>query len=102
MSESATPAVLQLLLTDTLAMWNMRGRVVAQGTQAVLVQAEGKAEIRVEPAAADGRPFRWSVRTGAGPARGCPSIVVVLTVLREALGVAVNPGLRISPVRSSQ
>ncbi len=93
-----TPAELRSLLRDCLALWEVAGRVVAGDGMVTIETTEGA--FPVWPAAADLRPVRWFYQTperaaGGRPPRAAPSIVALLAALRNAVGGAGGPRLRI-------
>lgn len=88
-------AELANLLADCLALWGVAGRITAGAEGLSLSHAGGICTVtRGEP------PVRWLLQTparlaaGRGP-RALPSIVALLTALRDALGVPPGARLRI-------
>ncbi len=97
-----TGAELRGLLLDCLALWGVDGRVSAQD-DGMRIDTEDGAFL-VQPAAPDMRPVRWwlqtPVRAAAGrPPRAVPSIVALLTALRNAIGGEGGSTLRVRPER---
>ncbi len=91
-------AELRLLLRDCLLLWDVAGRVTA-GDHGMAIDTAG-GQYRLQRAAADLRPVRWLLQTPARaaagrPARAAPSIVALLSALRNALGGAGGANLRI-------
>ena len=80
------------LLAQSLAAWELSGRVCAQSDGAILVSCR-EMEIRIE-AAAPGLPFRWMLCVD-GRKRGAISLAAVLRQVRGAL----DPGYAITRVR---
>jgi hypothetical protein len=84
-----TDAELRALLRDCLALWRVDGGVSAGDTG--LRIATGDGVFVVQRAPEDMRPVRWllqtPIRAAAGrPPRAAPSIVALLSALRNALG----------------
>ena len=93
-----TDAELRDLLRDCLALWGVDGVVAAGGAGVELSTQDGL--FVVQRAAEDLRPVRWflqtPVRAAAGrPPRAAPSVVALLSALRNAIGAAGGSGLRI-------
>jgi len=90
-----TDAELRALLLDCLTLWGVTGRVEAadSGMQVIV----DTTKLRIERASADMLPVRWLLhRPGRSP-RAAPSIVAVLTALRNALGAEAGNKIRIGP-----
>jgi G3E family GTPase len=97
--------LLHSVLTETLALWNVRGTVEADESSAV-VRTDDGAIVWIERAPPM-LPFRWSARwraagepTGSGREkrpRGCASFVGVLAAMRAALGIDRGAALRVAP-----
>ena len=84
-----TQAALRDLLADALALWDLRGRVGAEGAGVAVTVAGTRAT--VVPADPALRPVRWFVTTPERADRAAASIAGVLGVLRvwaEAQGDA--------------
>ena len=86
------------LLGDCLALWGVQGRVVADGEDVSVLTDEGT--FVVEAAARDIRPVRWLLQTpprraANRPPRALPSIVALLSALRNALGAEGGSRVRI-------
>jgi len=79
------------LLTQSLAVWHVAGRVEPAGHDGLLIDAANKA-IRIERS--QHAVFRWMV-TVDNRTRGAISLVAVLRQVREAL----DPGYAASRVR---
>jgi hypothetical protein len=93
-----TDAELRALLIDCLALWDVRARVDASDNALTIAASDGA--YSVQRAAADMRPARWLLQTPARaaanrPPRALPSIVALLSALRNALGAASANRLRI-------
>jgi hypothetical protein len=93
-----TDAELRGLLLDCLKLWNIDGRL-EPGTEGWEIEtADGVYSIvHADP---NQRPARWFLQTperrAAGrPARAAPSIVAALSALRNNLGAAAGPKLRV-------
>ncbi len=90
--------VLHALLIDCVTLWDVKARIAACADGVGIVTASGT--FRVQPAPTDMRPARWLLQTperrAAGrPPRTAPSIVALLTALRNALGAEGGNKLRI-------
>lgn len=99
-----TQAELRSLLIDCVALWGIEAKVAA-ASAGVAITAEGGRYL-VEPAPPDMRPVRWLLQTpersvANRPPRAVPSIVALLSALRNALGVEGGAALRIGSVDSS-
>ena len=95
-----TDAELRGLLTDSLVLWDIAGRVTAGEAGMQIATADGVFLLQRAPA--DLRPVRWllqtPVRAAAGrPPRAAPSIVAALSALRNAIGGEGGSALRIGP-----
>ena len=82
-------AELRALLIDCLTLWGVPGRVTADDDRVTVTTDEG--DFSLQPAAPDMRPVRWLLQTPTRqatnrPPRAAPSIVALLTALRNALG----------------
>jgi hypothetical protein len=93
-----TDAQLRSLLLDCLKLWAVTGKVVAGDDGVVIETPDGAFTIaRAEP---DLRPVRWFYQTperaAAGrPPRAAPSIVALLSALRNAMAGAGGDRLRV-------
>jgi len=95
---SPTDAELRALLMDCLALWGVGGRVAA-GAEGMQI-ATDRGVYLVQRAPPDMRPVRWLLQTperraAARPPRVAPSIVALLTALRNALGAEAGNRVRI-------
>jgi hypothetical protein len=84
-----THAELANLLRDCLTLWEVPSQVRAEAGFVVVETAAGRYTIK--PANPATRPIRWLLQTperrGAGrPARAIPSLVALLSALRNQLG----------------
>jgi hypothetical protein len=86
------------LIADCLTVWGVQGRVspCADGIE-ILVDGSS---LLLQRAPVDMRPVRWLLHTperraAKRPPRAAPSIVAVLTALRNALGAEGGNKLRI-------
>jgi len=80
-----TEAELRMLLIDCLSLWGVEGRVVVN--DGAIEIATPSATLRVQRAPHDMLPVRWLLHRPANrPPRVAPSIVALLTALRNALG----------------
>ena len=86
-------AELRALLLDCLALWGVKGRVEALDTSMQIIVDTTTLEI--ERASADMLPVRWLLHRPNRPARVAPSIVALLTALRNALGAEAGNKIRI-------
>ena len=93
-----TDAELRMLLIDCLTLWGVEAKVTA-ASAGVAITAN-HATYHVEAAPPDLRPVRWLLQTperhAAGrPLRAVPSVVAMLSALRNALGGDGGVALRI-------
>jgi hypothetical protein len=85
-------------LIDCLALWGVRARVGADDRGVMVNTDDG--DYLVQPAASAMRPARWFLQTparqvaGRSP-RAIPSIVALLSALRNALGAEPGNRLRV-------
>jgi hypothetical protein len=93
-----TDAQLRSLLVDCLKLWDVKGKVVVREADVAIETPDGVFTV----ARADVwlRPLRWFYQTperaAAGrPARAAPSIVALLSGLRNAMGGTGGDRLRI-------
>lgn len=96
-------AELRGLLSDCLLLWGVPGRVSAGDTGMQVITERGAFVLQRVPE--EMRPVRWLLRTpereAAGrPPRTAPSVVAILTALRNALGGEGGAGLRIGSAGS--
>lgn len=97
-----TQAELRALLIECAALWGIDAKV-AVGSAGITITAND-ATYEVEPAPADLRPVRWLLQTperraANRPARAVPSIVALLSALRNALGGDAGSSVRIGAQR---
>lgn len=95
-----TQAELRAVLRDCLTLWSVEASVDVQGRAIVLTTQDGP--FTVEPADPDLRPVRWFLQTperaAAGrPPRAVPSIVALLSALRNHIGGEGGERPRIAP-----
>jgi hypothetical protein len=93
-----TQAELRALLLDCVALWGIDAKV-AVASAGIAITADG-ATYCVEPAPPDMRPVRWLLQTperraANRPPRAIPSIVALLSALRNALGGKGGAALRV-------
>lgn len=89
-----TQAELRMLLIDCLELWGVEGRIDVNDD--AFEVATRDATLRVQRAPPDMLPVRWLLhRSPSRPPRVAPSIVALLTALRNALGVEGTNRLRI-------
>jgi hypothetical protein len=93
-----TQAELRNLLLDCLTLWSIPAKLEVTADQAILHAPDGAYVVQAAPA--DLRPLRWFLQTperaAAGrPARAMPSIVALLSALRNALGAEGGSRLRV-------
>jgi hypothetical protein len=93
-----TDAQLRSLLVDCLVLWEVKGKVVVQDSDVAIETADGV--FTVARADAELRPLRWFYQTperaAAGrPPRAVPSIVALLSGLRNAMGGVGGDRLRV-------
>jgi hypothetical protein len=89
---------LRALLVDCITLWGVEARIAIDGDGVEI--AASAATFRVQRAAEDMRPARWLLQTperhvANRPPRATPSIVALLTALRNALGAEGGDKLRI-------
>ena len=95
-----TLAELRAVLRDCLTLWSVDAAVDVQGDAIVLTTQDGT--FTVQPADPDLRPVRWFLQTperaAAGrPPRAVPSIVALLSALRNHSGGEGGERPRIAP-----
>lgn len=93
-----TNAELRNLLLDCVTLWSAAVRVEATAAGLILHAPDGA--YTVQPAPEDLRPVRWFLQTperaAAGrPPRAVPSIVALLSALRNAIGAEGGSRLRV-------
>jgi hypothetical protein len=93
-----TDAELRNLLSDCVVLWAVPARIEAAGSDVLLHAPDGTYTATSAPAAL--RPVRWFLQTperaAAGrPARALPSIVALLSALRNAIGAEGGARLRV-------
>jgi hypothetical protein len=86
------------LIADCLSVWGVQGRI-SPGAEGVEIVVAGRS-LQLQRAPVDMRPVRWLLQTperraANRPPRAAPSIVAVLTALRNALGAEGGNRLRI-------
>ena len=93
-----TDAELRALLRDCLTLWAVPGQVVVGDSAVAIETADGTCTVqRADP---ELRPVRWFLQTpervAAGrPPRAVPSVVALLSTLRNALGGESGRALRV-------
>ena len=93
-----TDAQLRAVLLDCLKLWEVKGEVTVDDTGLVIDTPGGR--FTIVRADAELRPIRWfyqtPARAAAGrPSRAAPSIVALLSALRNAMGGAGGDLLKI-------
>jgi hypothetical protein len=93
-----TDAQLRSLLLDCLKLWEVKGRVTVRDTDLAIETPGGT--FTVARAASDLRPLRWFYQTperaaASRPPRPAPSIVALLSALRNAMEGTGGDRLRI-------
>ena len=93
-----TDAQLRSLLLDSLKLWEVTGTVTAAAPGLMISTPAGA--FTVTQAAADMRPLRWFYQTperaAAGrPPRAAPSVVALLSALRNAMEGSGGQRLRV-------
>lgn len=93
-----TDAQLRVLLLDCLKLWEVAGKVVVRETEVAIETSGGVFTVaRADP---ELRPVRWFYQTperaeALRPPRAAPSIVALLSALRNAMGGTGGDPLRI-------
>ncbi len=83
-----TDAQLRMLLLDCLGLWDVEGKVTVRDTDVAIETTRGVfSVVRAQP---DLRPVRWFYQTperaaAKRAARAAPSVVVLLSGLRNAM-----------------
>jgi hypothetical protein len=95
---AVTNAELRALLIDCLKLWGVQGSVAADDDGATISTGEG--DVVVQRTVPEMHPARWLLQTPARraagrPPRVAPSIVALLSALRNALGAEGANRLRI-------
>jgi hypothetical protein len=93
-----TDAQLRSLLLDCLKLWEVKGKVTVRDTDLAIDTPSGT--FTVARASPDLRPLRWFYQTpervaAQRPPRAAPSIVALLSALRNVMGGAGGDRLRI-------
>jgi hypothetical protein len=93
-----TDAQLRSLLLDCLKLWEVEGKVVVRDSDVAIETAGGV--FTVGRADVDLRPLRWFYQTperavAGRPARAAPSVVALLSGLRNAMGGTGGDRLRV-------
>ena len=85
-----------MLLIDCLSLWGVEGRISVN--DGAIEIATSNATLRVQRAPHDMLPVRWLLHRSADrPPRVAPSIVALLTALRNALGAEGGNKLIVGP-----
>jgi hypothetical protein len=89
MPRDMTDAELRALLMDCIALWGVRARIAVGAGQMEITAENGTFFLQRAPT--DMRPVRWLLQTperaaANRPPRAVPSIVALLSALRNALG----------------
>jgi hypothetical protein len=97
-TSALTDAELRSLLVDCLRLWEVSGKVVVRDSDLAIETAEGV--FTVARAEVGLRPVRWFYQTperaaAQRPARAAPSIVALLSGLRNAMGGSGGERLRV-------
>lgn len=93
-----TDAELRALLIDCLKLWEVKGKVTVRDADIAIETASGLFTVgRADPAL---RPVRWFYQTperaaANRPPRAAPSVVALLSALRNAMGGAGGERLRV-------
>lgn len=98
MVPSVTDAELRSLLLDCVTLWDVAARITV-GSDGMEIAARNGTFV-LQRAPADMRPVRWLLHTperraAHRPPRAAPSIVALLTALRNALGAESGNKLKI-------
>lgn len=94
-----TDAELRMLLIDCLSLWGVEGHINVHA-DAIEIATSG-ATLRVQRAPRDMLPVRWLLHRSANRSpRAVPSIVALLTALRNALGAEGGNRVRIGSGRN--
>jgi hypothetical protein len=93
-----TDAQLRSLLLDCLKLWEVDGKVVVRDSDVAIETAGGV--FTVARADVDLRPLRWFYQTperavAGRPVRTAPSVVALLSGLRNAMGGTGGDRLRV-------
>ena len=95
-----TDAELRALLLDCLVLWDVKGKVTVREADVAIETASGV--FSVARAGADMRPVRWFLQTpereaAKRPPRAVPSIVALLSALRNVMEGSGGDRLQIGP-----
>ncbi len=95
-----TDAELRALLTDCLTLWSVDAGIEVRTEGMEILTREGP--FLLQRASPEMRPVRWLLCTperlaANRPPRALPSIVALLTALRNALGAEAGNKLRVGP-----
>ncbi len=95
-----TTPELRNLLADCLILWSVTARIEADPNGITLHAQDGAYHIHPAPEAQ--RPVRWFYQTperaaANRPPRAAPSIVALLSALRNAIGAEGGSRLRVGP-----
>jgi hypothetical protein len=93
-----TDAQLRSLLRDCLTLWDIKGRITVRNEDIAIETASGV--FAVSRAPEDMRPVRWFYQTperatAKRPSRPTPSIVALLSALRNAMEGTGGDRLRV-------
>ena len=93
-----TDAELRNLLTDCLKLWDMDGRVTVHDSGLSIDTPTGQFTVR--SASSEMRPLRWFYQTperaaANRPQRAAPSVVALLSALRNAMEGSGGDRLRV-------
>lgn len=93
-----TDAELRALLIDCLKLWEVKGKVTVRDADIAIETASGLFTVGRADAAL--RPVRWFYQTperaaANRPPRAAPSVVALLSALRNAMGGAGGERLRV-------
>lgn len=98
-AEIVTDAELRGLLLDCLKLWDVPGQITVRESDLLIATTEG--DFTVARAPEDLRPMRWFYLTperaaANRPPRAAPSIVALLSALRNAMAGEGGDQLRVS------
>jgi len=91
-------AELRALLVDCVALWGIEAKIAVGGEGLEIATEDGMWLIQRAPS--DMRPVRWLLQTperraASRPPRAVPSIIALLSALRNALGADAGAALRV-------
>ena len=94
-----SPHQIRALLRDCAVLWDVEARVEFDGDGVALIVSGERYVVREAPP--ELRPVRWFLQTperaaANRPPRAAPSVVALLSALRNALGAEPGSTLRIS------